>query len=128
MKRTIGLSLLLLILSGCKQDIPKPKTINVHASEKSYISHVKQEATIRHFVRGNNLFVECFVPNVSFSGLNKGELGKIVVYVDGKLKGEYHTAAFIMKDLSSGIHYVKVDIVRPNNKSFGLSKKFYVTI
>ncbi|MBS4172397.1 hypothetical protein [Bacillus sp. FJAT-49736] len=128
MRKLIGLAIILVILSGCRQNIPKPETINAKASTANYISQMKQEATIRHFVRGNDLFVECFVPYVSFSGLNKGQPAKIKVYVDGELKGEYNTAAFIMKDLKNGIHYIKVDIVKPNNKSLGLSKKFYITI
>ena len=128
MKKMIVIVLSLIILSGCRQNIPKPETINVKASEGNIVSQEKKEATIRHFVRGNDLFVECFVPYVSFSGLKKGQPAKIKVYVDGEFRGDYNTAAFILKDLNSGIHYVKIDIVKPNNKSLGLSKKFYITI
>ncbi|MEB6550627.1 hypothetical protein MXL46_16280 [Heyndrickxia sporothermodurans] len=131
MRGLICLTLFLIIMSGCKQNIPKPETFNVEASEskKAAQSDKTKDASIRHIVHGKDIFIECFVPNISFSGANKAiERGKIVVYVDGQLKGEFHTAAFVMKNLSKGVHHVKIDVVKLNNKSHGLSKEFYVTI
>lgn len=129
MRGLVCLSLLLIALGGCKQDIPKPKTYNVEASEKAISTKNHQSASIRHIVQGANVFIECMVPNITFSGANKNaERGKIKVYVDGHLKGEYYTAAFVMKGFSKGVHHVKIDIVKLNNKSHGLSKDFYITI
>lgn len=131
MRGLIYLALFLIIMSGCKQNIPKPETFNVEASENSKTNQMdkSKNASIRHIVHGKDIFVECFVPNVSFSGANKKiERGKIIVYVDGQLKGEYYTAAFVMKNLSKGVHHVKIDVVKLNNKSHGLTKDFYVTI
>ncbi|GIN83829.1 hypothetical protein J6TS2_02150 [Heyndrickxia sporothermodurans] len=129
MRGLICLSLLLMLLTGCKQNIPKPETFNVKASEQKNISQINQHATIRHIVQGPNVFVECMVPSITFSGLNKNaKRGKIKVYVDGRLHAEYYTAAFVMKGFTKGVHHIKIDVVQMNNKSYGLSKDFYVTI
>ncbi|MGE8204206.1 hypothetical protein ACQKP0_06535 [Heyndrickxia sp. NPDC080065] len=129
MRGLICLSLFLIIMSGCRQNIPKPESFNVKASENTNFAQEIRNATIRHIVHGPNVFVECMVPNVSFSGTNKKvERGKIIAYVDGKQQGEYYTAAFVMKGLSKGVHHIKIEVLKLNNKTHGLSKDFYVSI
>ncbi|MBU5210939.1 MULTISPECIES: hypothetical protein [Heyndrickxia] len=121
--------LFLIVLSGCRQTIPKPESYNAEASENDKVVQSNPRTTIKHVIQGSDLFVECMVPSISFSGMNKNvERGKIKVYVDGALHGEYYTAAFVMKGLSKGVHHIKIEVVKLNNKSHGLSKEFYVTI
>jgi hypothetical protein len=128
MKLLIVLAMsLLLILTGCKEEIPEPESFNFitkaeAATEKSSIS-------VKHVVQGKQVYVECIVPNVTFSSNNvRKQKGKIVVTVDGKRYEEYRTAAFIIKGMNKGVHHLKVDVHGLNNKPLGISKQFYITI
>jgi hypothetical protein len=106
-----------------------PAAFHVKASNKVSLKTAQEQTIIRHIVQENDVFVECMVPGVSFTGATKGaRKGKIVVFVDGLRKAEYHTAAFIMKDVPRGSHLVKVEIYNQKNKSLGISRNFYVTI
>jgi hypothetical protein len=112
------------VLFGCKQDFPEPESVSA-----AHIQHTQQKKLqVRHIVQGNNVFVECVVQGVSFASEKGKKNGKIIVYLDGKRFGEYHTAAFVMKGVKKGVHLVKIDIVSPHNESYHLSRNFYVTI
>ncbi|MCP3741752.1 hypothetical protein [Rossellomorea sp. BNER] len=122
--------IVLSLLAGCRDDLPEPET-NQKPSAIETVSSVakkKAEMTVRHVVQGNQVYVECIVPDVTFSNNNSTQKGKIVVSLDGKRFNEYNTAAFIMKGVPKGVHHLKVEIVKPNNKPLGISKQFYVTI
>lgn len=130
MKKRI-LILLVLVLAGCKEDMPEPESFGTEISaEAATISQQdKAEITVRHIVQGSHVYVECIVPGVTFtSGKSSSKKGKIVVSVDGKRYNEYHTAAFVIKGLNKGIHYVKLEILGEDNKSLDLQKQFYITI
>jgi hypothetical protein len=106
-----------------------PGIFHADATHNVSLKTAKEQTIIRHIVQENDVFVECMVPGVSFTGATKGaRRGKIVVFIDGFRKAEYHTAAFIMKDVPKGSHLVKVEIYNQKNKSFGISRNFYVTI
>jgi hypothetical protein len=128
MKKLILMSLsLLVILSGCKDDIPEPENFSlvnkVQAKEEKSLS-------VKHIVQGNQVFIECVVPNVTFSSAREGaKKGKIIVTSNtGSLYKEYYTAAFVVKNLPKGNHILTLEIVSPKNKSFGIKKQLYVTI
>jgi hypothetical protein len=127
MKKSIVLSVALLtVLGGCKEDVP-PEPENF-----SFVKKVEAEETlsVKHIVQGNQVFIECIVPDVTFSTSRKGaKKGKIVVTSNTNgLYKEYHTAAFVVKNLPKGNHILTIEIVSPNNKSLGIKKQLYVTI
>ncbi|MGR3763737.1 hypothetical protein [Rossellomorea sp. NS-SX7] len=126
MKKLIVLSLsLLMVLCGCKDDIPEPENF-------SFVKKVQAEESlsVKHIVQGNQVFIECIVPNVTFSSARKGaKKGKILVTSNTNgLYKEYHTAAFVVKNLPKGNHILTIEVVSPSNKSFGIKKQLYVTI
>jgi hypothetical protein len=128
MKKIILLSLsLLVLLSGCKDDIPEPESFSfsnkVQAKEKTSLS-------VKHIVQGNQVFIECVVPDVTFSTKRKGaKKGKIIVSSNtGGLYKEFYTAAFVVKNLPKGNHILNVEVVTPSNKPLGIKKRLYVTI
>jgi hypothetical protein len=128
MKLLIVLAMsLLLILTGCKEEIPKPESFNLIS--KAEAATEKKNISVKHVVQGKQVYVECIVPDVTFSNNNAGKRkGKIVVTVDGKRYQEYRTAAFIIKGMNKGIHHLKVEVHDLSNKSLGISKQFYITI
>ncbi|BCB03232.1 hypothetical protein [Bacillus sp. KH172YL63] len=130
MKKSVLLLIgLLVLLSGCKEKMPEPEIFSFTKKAEA----AKQDETalsIKHMVQGNQVYIECIVPNVTFTANKKGaEKGKIVVRSGtGKLYKEYHTAAFVVKNVPKGVHLFDVEIVGKNNKPLGLKKQFYVTI
>ncbi|MFI8686395.1 hypothetical protein [Rossellomorea sp. NPDC077527] len=120
---------LLLILSGCKEKMPEPESFTF--TKKVEAANTEQKSvSIKHMVQGNQVYIECIVPGITFNSEKKGaKKGKIVVRSNtGNLYKEYHTAAFVVKGLPKGVHLLNVEIVGKNNKSLGLKKQFYVTI
>ncbi|GIN19058.1 MAG TPA: hypothetical protein DEO65_10680 [Bacillus bacterium] len=119
--------LVVLIFAGCKQKLPDPEADKAKALETNVVS--SKEMTIRHSLQGNSLFIECFIPGISFSDAKPGgQSGKALLYMDGQLYNEYETAAFVVKDIPSGFHTFKIEIVGKDNRSLGISKKFTATV
>ncbi|UII57290.1 hypothetical protein LS684_07575 [Cytobacillus spongiae] len=142
MKHLKALSGIILIISlvACQKDIPEPEN-KIKIIPMSYVNtendvpvssiqnERKQERlSVHHHVKGTNLFVECMVKDISFRENSEKSKGKILLYVDGKKKDEIHTAAFIVKGLTPGTHKIKLEIVKPNNKTLGLKKEFTVIV
>ncbi|MBO1004911.1 hypothetical protein [Pseudogracilibacillus auburnensis] len=126
MRKRLLCVFLLLLVAGCVQKVPEPQSIHVEASETKRI-HTSLD--IRHHVHGNNVRVECIVEGVSFiDGPTDQERAKIVLYIDDQLYGEFHTAAFIVKNMKSGTHKMNLEVVQPSNRSLGLKQQFFVTI
>lgn len=120
-KVLIGFMFLLFVL-GCTPKVPEPESIKVEAAER-------KDIVIHHMVKGNNVLIECIPTGVSFSNEKMDmDKGKILLYVNGQLHHEYNTAAFIVKNLTAGTHKLKVELVKPNNEPFDMSKEFFVTI
>ncbi len=123
MGKWIGLFVLLMILSGCRQELPEPEVINAQASEQAQLMKV------HHTMQGNSLLIECFVPSISFSPTNgTNEQAKIRLSINGQFHSEYETAAFIVKNVPKGKHRIKLDIVKLDNEPLGMSKQFLVTV
>lgn len=85
---------------------------------------------VRHHVKENQVMVECIVIGISFreSDHGKQKAGKMVIWVDGEIKSEAASAAFIIKGLTSGSHKIKIEVVNLHNEPYGLSKEFMVKI
>lgn len=129
MKIFISLSLFIL-LSGCKEKMPEPESFTFIKKVEAAATKDPKNVTVKHMVQGNQVYIECIVPEVTFSSTKKGmKKGKIVVTSNtGHLYKEFHTAAFVVKGLPKGVHLLNVEVVGVNNQSYGLKKKFYVTI
>lgn len=128
MKSIHAFILVLIVLTGCRQHIPEPETSAAELTKESFAADEKS-FTVRHFVQGRAVLVECFVPGITFAAGGQGQKhGKILVYADGRLFGEFETAAFILKGLEKGSHRIKVEIVTVQNRKTGFSKEFEATI
>lgn len=121
------------ILTGCLKDPIFLGHPNI-ASAKEPMAGNNDEGIPALFVqyesKGNNVFVECIVTGVTFREKDHSnrKIGKMIVWVDGKKKKEVSAAAFIIKDLATGNHKLKLEVVDLHNKSFGLTKEFMVNI
>ncbi|MFD2443397.1 hypothetical protein ACFSO7_05295 [Bacillus sp. CGMCC 1.16607] len=128
--------LTILPLFACQKDIPKPESRNIIfpsvtlASASGFVKTQKDSFIVNHFIRGNDVFIECRISNFSFrnSEKNGNQTGKMLVFIDGKKKQEYSAAAFILKDLSKGNHRISLQIVDGNGQKTSLKKEFMVTI
>jgi hypothetical protein len=85
---------------------------------------------VQYESKGNNVFVECIVTGVTFREKDQSnrKAGKVIVWVDGKKSQEVSSAAFIIKDLATGNHKLKLEVVDLHNKPYGLTKEFMVNI
>ena len=147
LKRIVPFIILLFLLAGiiigCQKNLPKPgmKPKIVSMDQLSYYhaeivpvynQNIKEIPSlfVQHEIKGNQILVECIVNGVSFreSDHAKQKIGKMIVWVDGKKNSEVTSAAFIIKGLSPGVHKMKLEVVKLNNESYGLTKEFIVNI
>lgn len=127
MKILIAYMLIALMFAGCAQRLPDPEAEKAKAMETQVEN--SKEMTVRHNVQGDSLYIECIIPDVSFSDSTAGsQPGKVLLYVDGQLYNEYETAAFVVKGVPSGVHTFTIEIVNKTNRPLGISKKFKATI
>lgn len=126
MKRLMAFFLVIIVVSGCAHRLPEPETEKAKAMESTVGTN--KDITVHHNVQGNTLYIECFIPGVSFSSSKSGsQLGKALLFIDGQLYNEYETAAFIVKDIPSGSHTFKIEIVNQDNQPLGIKKEFTAT-
>lgn len=124
-----------LLLNACHKDIPDPEVKReisivpmhtVRAENDVVVLGMKSEHsfTVQHHVKENNVYIECFIPDISFTNRNTS----LIVSVDGKQKKIVTTAAFIIKGLSKGSHQIQLQIVEKNQKREDMKKDFEVLI
>lgn len=121
----------MITLAGCRTNIPEPESISPSASmDEAEAQTMEKSWTVKHLLRGNNIFVELIVPGVSFSnnGTNSQKKGQVSVYVNGQHYQTYHTAAFIVRGLSAGSHQIEIKLTDEANRSLGYEKSFTVSI
>ncbi|WP_270582919.1 hypothetical protein [Bacillus smithii] len=119
----------IFILASCQQNPDVSKTHSLEQSAKAAGQKNPSLFVVRHVVRSNDLYVECFVPDITFmTKSNQKKRGKAVVSIDGVRYGEYRTAAFVIESLPSGTHLINIEIKDTNNHPLGLRKQFYVTV
>jgi hypothetical protein len=141
MKRLLALVFILIGMTGCVEDKPRPEgnviLVPLHVTNVSndVVEVVSQSQlaslNIKHYVRNKDVYVECYIPNFSFKekGGNKvsGE-GHIEVSVDGKKIDDMNTAAFIVKGLDRGVHEMMVEVVHNDSTTYDLKKIWTVSI
>jgi hypothetical protein len=130
--------LLLLFLSACHRDIPTPKSrpngekINGNDAIDYPVSGkpIEPRFFVHHNVKGKNVFIECKLTDISFRNDHKQNIksGKILVFVDGQKHLEIDSPVFIVKELTSGHHTIKLEVVDKENQPYDLRKEFSVTI
>ncbi|WP_100330803.1 DUF6130 family protein [Bacillus xiapuensis] len=121
-------------LAGCKQYYPEPEALkpvpSLTEAEAQAQNRPSNHWTVRHLLKGNQLFIECVVNGVSFANhRSDGTVkGRAVVYIDDKFYKNYHTAAFIVKGLTPGKHKVHIQLTDAHNRPLGFEKTFFITI
>ncbi|WP_243289993.1 hypothetical protein [Bacillus sp. FJAT-47783] len=122
---------LLVLLAGCTNDKPTPEGVThdtvptIEVLNMQELSHsTDQSMSVRHHVRGNRVYVECYVSHFTFSEGN----GYLQLSIDGNKIKRLRTAAFVIKDLSKGKHQIKVELVKNDHSKQVLKKEWTVDI
>lgn len=84
--------------------------------------------TVNHLVQQQDVYVDCYVEGVTLSGLGDGKKAKAVVSIDGVVVGQFHQAAFILKNVSKGEHILTVEIKERTGKSLGMKKDLVISV
>ncbi|WP_051291178.1 hypothetical protein [Fictibacillus gelatini] len=96
------------------------------------IVHKQIKWTVNYSVKGNKVYVDCFIPGFSFIGSNPNdpdyEDGHIAVKVDGKFKQNVYQSAFVLEELPKGVHVLTLELKRKNGSSYGVSKELQILI
>ncbi len=130
-----------LILTGCSQDKPRPEGgVNIiplqvvdkqNPTVEVISQRQKRELTVSHHVRGQNVYVECYVPSFTFRDRAVGKIngeGHVRVSIDGERMDDIYTAAFIVKGLEKGHHQILVEVVHNDSTSYDMKKSWNVLI
>lgn len=128
--------LMLLSLFACQKDLPEPESkIKEIPNGKVVVASgwaltENDPFVVKHYIKGNNVYVECMIRNFSFrkSEDHKVQTGKMVVYIDGKKKQEFSSAAFILRDLPKGNHRITLQFINQNGQKTALKKELIITI
>ncbi len=134
-RKMVFVFLIGLLLNACHKDIPDPEVKRevsivpmhtVRAENDVVVLGMKSEQSfsVQHHVKENNVYVECFIPDISFTNRNTS----LIVSVDGKQKKVVTTAAFIIKGLSKGSHQIQLQVVEKNQRREDMKKNFEVLI
>ena len=119
-----------IFIVACQKEIPEPETkdISFH-SDEAILATAKELAEvdpffISHQVKGNDVYVECRIKDISF----RNDLAIMVLTIDGKKMNEINHPAFIIKGLQKGTHQIKLEIMKNGKKISSGTKEFNVTI
>ncbi|AYA75299.1 hypothetical protein DOE78_07560 [Bacillus sp. Y1] len=134
-RKMVFVFLIGLLLNACHKDIPDPEVKRevsivpmhtVRAENDVVVLGMKSEQSfsVQHHVKENNVYVECFIPDISFTNRNTS----LIVSVDGEQKKVVTTAAFIIKGLSKGSHQIQLQVVEKNQRREDMKKDFQVLI
>jgi len=105
----------------------------VEATSLAQKTDLNNPISVKHQVKGNDIYVECVISNFNFSArgdkeINKNGFGYLQLYLNGKKIDNIYTAAFIIKGLPVGKHQIKLVLVHNDSTPYGVSEEFEVTI
>ncbi len=98
------------------------------ATTVSSIQNSDEDFRVKTFVKGNSVYVECYLKNYGFSESNPEQLATVSVFIDNQKKVDMKTAAFIVKDVPNGMHKIKLEILNGAGEKTGLQKEIEVHI
>ncbi|WP_148357026.1 hypothetical protein [Peribacillus simplex] len=137
MRKLILALTVLVAVSGCGKKIPEPENSGVAmqgvstlkaATTVSRIRNSDEDFRVKTFVKGNSVYVECYLKNYGFSESNPEQLATVSVFIDNQKKVDMKTAAFILKDVPNGMHKIKLEILNGSGEKTGLQKEIEVHI
>ena len=119
-----------IFMVACQKDLPEPET-----KKTSFQPYEAVQASVKglpnvdpffisHQVKGNDVYVECRVKDISF----RNDGATMILSVDGKKTKEINQPAFIIKDLQKGTHQIKLEIIKQNESIAASTKEFKVII
>ena len=119
-----------IFIVACQKEIPEPETKEISFYPYEAILASAKELGkvdpffISHQVKGNDVYVECRIKDISF----RNDLAIMVLTIDGKKMNEINHPAFIIKGLQKGTHQIKLEIMKNGKKISSGTKEFNVTI
>ncbi|MCD1160271.1 hypothetical protein [Peribacillus frigoritolerans] len=137
MRKLILALTVLMAATGCGKKIPEPENsgVAIHgvstleaATTVSSIQNSDEDFRVKTFVKGNSVYVECYLKNYGFSESNPEQLATVSVFIDNQKKVDMKTAAFIVKDVPNGMHKIKLEILNGAGEKTGLQKEIEVHI
>lgn len=137
MRKLILALTVLMAATGCGKKIPEPENSGVAiqgvstleaATTVSSIQNSDEDFRVKTFVKGNSVYVECYLKNYGFSESNPEQLATVSVFIDNQKKVDMKTAAFIVKDVPNGMHKIKLEILNGVGEKTGLQKEIEVHI
>ncbi|MDO7486662.1 hypothetical protein Q5O89_14165 [Peribacillus frigoritolerans] len=136
MRKLILALTVLMAASGCGKKIPEPENSGIAMQEVSTlaantvssIQNSDEDFRVKTFVKGNSVYVECYLKNYVFSESNPEQLATVSVFIDNQKKVDMKTAAFILKDVPNGMHKIKLEILNGAGEKTGLQKEIEVHI
>lgn len=137
MRKLILALTVLMAASGCGKKIPEPENSGIAmqgvstlkaATTVSSIRNSDEDFRVKTFVKGNSVYVECYLKNYGFSESNPEQLATVSVFIDNQKKVDMKTAAFILKEVPNGKHKIKLEILNGSGEKTGLQKEIEVHI
>ncbi|MGM0919845.1 MAG: hypothetical protein ACQEWW_01265 [Bacillota bacterium] len=138
MKHIMLLILLLVSLTACTNEKPRPEgnavPMEISITQQDAVeagAQTGRQLFVNHHLKGRNVYIECFVPNFTFSderGKKVNGEGYMNLYVDEKKTDEIHTAAFIIKGLEKGTHTISLELLHNDSSKYHLKKTWNVTV
>jgi hypothetical protein len=133
--KPIRCSIIMLLIYAACSHISQPllQTIglspNSQAAAQAGITEINSDDfKIHYYLKGSSIYAEVYMKNYSFSASGEKKQAEVAVYIDEKKVRDMKTAAFIIKDIPSGKHKIKMEVVDMAHLSTGLSKEFFVHI
>jgi hypothetical protein len=131
----------LMLITACGTDDPKPpEAFGISEESMSDLGKAveasavvtQSNVTVRHQVKGKDVYVEVIIPGFTFSSPDqkkniKGH-GYVKLYLNGKQIDKIHQAAFIVKGLPTGKHNLKIELVNNDSSSYGVEEELPITI
>src|SRR6476620_249193 len=119
-----------IFIVACQKEIPEPETKDISFYPYEAILASAKELGkidpffISHQVKGNDVYVECRIKDISF----RNDFAILILTIDGKKMNEINHPAFVIKGLQKGTHQIKLEILKKNEKISSATKEFNVTI